>query len=497
MFTSIGPRLVRTSRQPLRFGAATLLLGAALASATLAQTVVTVSPTSGPPTDRATVGGTGFALSEAVDIYFDTTDLALAATNRSGAFSGIGLTIPVSAVPGTHWITGIGQRSGFAAQTTFIVQTDWRQFHSGPQHHGDNPTENVLNVSNVAGLQLLWSIPIGTEISFSSPAVVNGVVYIGAGICCGSAAFYLYAFNAATGKQLWSADTGGGVTSSPAVADGVVYVVGGDLRAFDAASGKLLWKAPASTATAPCSPAVANGVVYAGSSDGALQAFNAATGQRLWSAPTGGYLHSSPAVANGVVYVGSDDFKLYAFDAATGQSLWAATTGSWVWESPAVQNGVVYVGSQDNNLYAYDAVSGQTLWSTPSAGTESSPAVANGVVYVGGGFDLNAFNAATGEQLWSTPTGFTIDSSPAVANGVVYVGSCDYYVYAFDAETGQQIWRAPTGFYVESSPAVANGVVYVGSDDGNLYAFGLPHAGPPARPDPGMLKPEMGLLRRP
>jgi len=72
------------------------------------------------------------------------------------------------------------------------------------------------------------------------------------------------------------------------------------------------------------SPAVAEGVVYVGSDDGKLYAFDAAgvTGctagvcTPLWTATTGSKVQSSPAVAEGVVYVGSDDGKLYAFDAA-------------------------------------------------------------------------------------------------------------------------------------------------------------------------------------
>ena len=52
------------------------------------------------------------------------------------------------------------------------------------------------------------------------------------------------------------------------------------------------------------SPAVANGVVYVGSDDN-VYALNARTGALLWSYTTGEYVVSSPAVANGVVYVGS------------------------------------------------------------------------------------------------------------------------------------------------------------------------------------------------
>ena len=67
------------------------------------------------------------------------------------------------------------------------------------------------------------------------------------------------------------------------------------------------------------SPAVANGVVYVGSDDDNLYALNASTGALLWEYTTGGFFfNSSPAVANGVVYVGSYDGNLYAFDLAGG-----------------------------------------------------------------------------------------------------------------------------------------------------------------------------------
>ena len=61
------------------------------------------------------------------------------------------------------------------------------------------------------------------------------------------------------------------------------------------------------------SPAVANGVIYIGSGDDSVYALNAATGAKLWSYHTGNQVFSSPTVANGVVYVGSGDGNMYAF----------------------------------------------------------------------------------------------------------------------------------------------------------------------------------------
>lgn len=77
----------------------------------------------------------------------------------------------------------------------------------------------------------------------------------------------VYALNATTGAELWSYATGNQVYSSPAVANGVVYI---------------------------------------GSDDGNLYALNAATGVKLWSYATGGSV-GDPVVANGMVYVSATE----------------------------------------------------------------------------------------------------------------------------------------------------------------------------------------------
>lgn len=104
------------------------------------------------------------------------------------------------------------------------------------------------------------------------------------------------------------------------------------------------------------SPAVVNGIVYVGSEDGSLYALDAASGRKQWSYRTesslGGFLKSSPAVVKGVVYVGSFDYSLYALDAASGRKQWSYQTGYYVASSPTVVKGVVYVGSDDHSLYA-------------------------------------------------------------------------------------------------------------------------------------------------
>jgi outer membrane protein assembly factor BamB len=82
--------------------------------------------------------------------------------------------------------------------------------------------------------------------------------------------------------------------------------------ALKASTGALLWNYTTS-GTVDSSPAVANGVVYVGGGDSNVYALSAGTGVLLWKFATGSSVSSSPAVANGVVYVGSDDGNLYAF----------------------------------------------------------------------------------------------------------------------------------------------------------------------------------------
>jgi outer membrane protein assembly factor BamB len=260
----------------------------------------------------------GFGGKEAVDIYFGTRDKALAVTNSKGSFSGRRISVPASATPGAHWITLVGRRTGRAAQTRFVVRTNWTQFGFIPSHSRYNPFENVLRPSNVAGLGLAWSYTTGRPVG-SSPAVANGVVYVGA------YDHKVYALDASTGQKLWSTAAGSFVYSSPAVANGVVYV---------------------------------------GSNHGEVFALDASTGQKLWSYATGNSISSSPAVANGVVYVGSNDYpgdgKVYALDASTSKKLWSYTTGFFVGSSPAVANGHVYIGSGDGKVYAFGLATNHT-----------------------------------------------------------------------------------------------------------------------------------------
>jgi len=275
-------------------------------------------------------------------------------------------------------------------------------------------------------------------------------------------------------KLLWNFTTMQGVVSSPAVANGYVFVGSneGAVYCLNSSNGELVWYYPTGSAVAS-SPAIDNGRVYIGSYDGNVYALNATSGAKLWNSTIGSSVESSPAVSDGVVYIASN-FFVYALNASTGNEIWNHHTGSTI-SSPAVYNGYVYIGSYDGYVCGLNASTGTQIWKYQTQDSvDSSPAVAYGCVYVGSE-DNNVYclNASTGSKIWQSPTGYWVWSSPAVAGGNVYVGSEDYSIYCLNASTGAKEWSYETGNFVDSSPAIINNTLYVGSDDNHIYAFAL------------------------
>jgi hypothetical protein len=104
-------------------------------------------------------------------------------------------------------------------------------------------------------------------------------------------------------------------------------------------------------------PAVGDGVVIVGTSDGSIDAFAAdgcgtATCAPLWSANVPAPLASQASIAGGVVFIASTDgtvsaFALHGCGQGTCAALWQRSLGSPVSTAPAVAGDAVYVTSAD------------------------------------------------------------------------------------------------------------------------------------------------------
>ena len=178
----------------------------------------------------------------------------------------------------------------------FSITVNAQQTDSWPMFHGNLAHTGYLTGTGPSANQTLWVFKTGGRV-WSSPAVVNGVVYFG------SFDRNVYAVNAKDGTEIWNFSTGGGIYSSPAVADNIVYVGSNDhnIYALNAQPGALIWNYTTSgiesnLCQAQCPPTVSGGIVYAGSNDHNLYALNATNGVQIWNFTTGGDVISSPAI---------------------------------------------------------------------------------------------------------------------------------------------------------------------------------------------------------
>lgn len=347
-----------------------------------------------------------------------------------------------------------------------------------------------------------------TTLAFCSPAFAQDAMFRGnpqhTGVYTGPAV-------AQFSKIKWQFHTNGQVLSSPAIADGTLYIGSNDhfLYALDAAIGALKWKFETGSRIAS-SPAVSAGLVFFGSFDSNFYALDASTGKLKWKFKTAGerrfsapHLHgaepaaetmpdpfdfylSSPVLSNGTVYFGSGDSNIYALDAASGTLKWKFKTGDVVHASPAISDGTLFVGSWDSYFYALDAATGKEKWRFKTGedanihnqvGIQSSAAVSNGIVYFGcRDSKFYAVDAATGKQLWSLNNkGSWVISSPAVLDGKVYFATSDTgLIHALDAKSGDPLFSIENKHWpLFSSPAISGDTLYIGSHEGKLLAIDL------------------------
>jgi outer membrane protein assembly factor BamB len=244
---------------------------------------------------------------------------------------------------------------------------------------------DVRSVDAATG-HVLWeeSDPFG-DIPFPEITLAKGAVYV-ASYNMGNVHFgNVYALDATTGAVLWKLSMQNWSFSTPAVANGLVYVRCDErsLCALDAGTGVILWEFTAAVGDILCPPAVAGDLVYFCASNPTLTyvyALDAATGALVWRRPIGTLSStqnsstSTPAVGNGVVYIGLGSSspqrgELHAFNANTGAPLWSYKVAGQIDSSPAVAHGVVYFGSSNldregfsGDIYALDADAGALLW---------------------------------------------------------------------------------------------------------------------------------------
>lgn len=408
-------------------------------------------------------------------------------------------------------------------------------------------SETTISSSKVSTLKQKWVFATGGDVS-ARAAVVDNVVYFP------DWGGYIWAVNATTGKKVWHhnmSDYGlpAGTISrtSPAVVDGKVYIgtqTDGWLLAINAKTGSLIWK------TAPIPPAyfpkitgsatVVGSVVYVGmatdeedqaennhypccTTKGRVVAVDANNGTVLWSTatvPTGysgaSIWSSGPVVdeSRHLVYVTTgnnysnptaeayqkcissggtvgecqspEDYadSVIALDSKTGVVKWGKRLMQWpettssddfnlaCRTSPLGTNCPVPAGPD----YDFGSGPNEITYKTSKGSTTIIGAGQKSGIYY-------ALNPDTGAELWHTQVGPGIQWGAAsdgtriyvaVSNpsGVSYAGGNAGSWAALDPATGKILWQTPDpNAATDTGPlAVANGIVYAPSLAGSATA---------------------------
>jgi outer membrane protein assembly factor BamB len=343
---------------------------------------------------------------------------------------------------------------------------EWRQFRGSPRLTG-------LSSSTVpATLKVLWTYELG-DIIESSAAIADGVVYVGGGN--GD----LVALDFDSGKLKWKYSTGNLIgESSPAVGAEAVFVgdLGGLLHAVRIADGKALWTFK-TTSEIKSSPVIASGAVLFGSYDGNLYAVDEKTGKLRWKFTTNGMVHATPAVQDGLAFIAGCDSILRAIRIADGKEAYQVPSGAYTGASPLIDGTHAYYGTFNNEVLGVDLQRRRVLWRYTDPDRRfpfySSAALAGGRIILGGRDKyIHAIDAKTGKAAWTFATRARVDSSPVIAGGRVYIGSSDGKLYVLDSESGKKLSEFDAGAGLTTSPAVASGRVVIGSQDGRLYVLG-------------------------
>lgn len=269
--------------------------------------------------------------------------------------------------------------------------------------------------------------------AYISPAIAGDTVYFRAERANQG---QLVALELSSGRQRWtftpkrlSAAANnyfGGHLTSPVVVDGTVYVgAGKELYALDAISGKLRWEFSAQDFITS-SAAVADGRVFV-SDFSYFYAIDQATGTLIWSYPAHSAVYFS-SVATGDLVLISSGQNMIALDISDGARRWEKSVPGKSLIPAGAQGDIVFVKTT-NELFALNRSDGRELWSFRDVNYVSLPALTQEYVFIvngmGAGASVAALDMATGAAVWSQAVPRLATTAPIIAGRAIYVRTTD------------------------------------------------------------------------
>jgi len=310
----------------------------------------------------------------------------------------------------------------------------------------------------------------------ASPLVIgNSVVF-------GTAKRVVGAADYRTGEFFWTHNLRGRMHASPAYSGGLVFVADdlGWIEALDM-SGKKIWefRMPGSVLV---SLVVSGKSLFALTSKQNLYCFDTATGKPLWRYESQLqregtiWRASSPAVADGKIYLGLSEGEIVALDAEFGRLLWkktitAKTTLPDITVGPVLDGGVLYAGAIDGPLVAMKADTGELIWKKDFRGV-GGIAVGPKFIYFGTvGGKFVCLRKSDGDEYWTIKLDHGAPSAPVFTGTRIYVGASLGSFYELDAVDGEVLQQVASGSGVEARPYVGEEGLAFLSNFGVLQFF--------------------------
>jgi outer membrane protein assembly factor BamB len=217
---------------------------------------------------------------------------------------------------------------------------------------------------------------------FTGESVPGGVTVDGDRAYVGTRAGTVLAVDTATGDEAWRFRAAGAVGTTAAVLEDLVLISAqsrstgaSTVHALDAQSGREEWRfSPPSTQPAVAtSPAIGDGMVYAGLSDGAVHALDLRTGDERWAERAipavtafGAFGPSGILAAQeaGALYV-PGLARLARLEPSTGEEEWSYQLPDLLSTSPSLSGSYAMLGDTSGLGAAVDVRSGRLVWRKP------------------------------------------------------------------------------------------------------------------------------------
>ena len=343
-----------------------------------------------------------------------------------------------------------------------------------------------------------------TEATLSSPAVVDGMLYVGGYMT-------VYAMEARTGKIRWQYPTTGPVDSSPAAAGDYIYfgLLDGRLIALNRHNGALEWEYQTGNFITG-SPVIENGVLFIGSGDGVLYAIDARSGHVIWQRVTKGTIFLSPVLKEGIIHVVTFDGTnlvvfVESYNARTGALRQRYLVYYDIEGAPVVAGEQLYFTTSYGNLYAIDRTEFDipglfklkklwrqlwimgvpigkpvpqrgTIWKVnprfPRRGFTSSPAVSAERIFIGDRIGLFwAKRHSNGDTLWVFNAKSPILTAPLVLGEAAYIGTKSGDLFSINSNNGKQLWKLSLDAAINVSPVYGKGLIFVRTNNSKLHAI--------------------------